>query len=207
MGTRKNDLGRLRSPRNVQHISLDTITLAIRLSRHLLTAGKNGFRTTKVDHNASFFKAAHNTRNKLALAVAELIEGHFPLGIPNLLNNDLLRRLGCDPAQGLDLHFHTQGVANFAIGIQFLSDIIGQLSVVILDCIHNSTKFKEFYLSQLLVVLGFNVPIQTVALTSSGFHCGFQNADHGVTRDILYSMNLINEAGEIAGNHGDSPVA
>ncbi len=99
VGPAQNNLGRARCSGDVQHISLDAITLAVGFSLNLLALWKDGLCAPKVNDDVALLETPDDTGDEFALAVLEFVEGHLALCVANFLDDDLLSGLGCDATE------------------------------------------------------------------------------------------------------------
>ena len=202
MGPRKLHLRRTRGTGDVEHIRLDSITLAIRLGRHLLPLLEDCLGTAKVNDNVTLFKAPNDAGDELTLPVAELVEGHFPLGIADALDDDLLGRLRCNATQLFNPQDEAQLVPDLTSGVLVPSFIERNLFVAVLDVVHYGLEFDEFYLAEVFVVLSLERPFLAVPLASRSHHRVFDDFDERVARDGLVAVDDVDQAGKIADHEG-----
>src|SRR5690606_17072276 len=105
VGAGENDLGPLGLAIDVLEERHDAIARAIVFARSLLSCGEHGLDvlalTDADDDILSALESADDPRDQFALAVLEFVVDAIALGVPHLLHDDLLRRLGGDASKAL----------------------------------------------------------------------------------------------------------
>jgi hypothetical protein len=71
---------------------------AVRLRRHLLGLGQQSLDLPEVEQCVAPLGLLNDSRDDVALPARELLVGHLPLGVAELLEDDLFRGLRADPA-------------------------------------------------------------------------------------------------------------
>ena len=93
----------LRAPRrapDLEHERLDVLADAVVLDRRLLGRGEDRLHAlADVEDDRPRLDPVHLAGDHLALAAGELVEDHVALGLAQALEDDLLGRLGVDPAE------------------------------------------------------------------------------------------------------------
>src|SRR6185369_42081 len=79
----------------------DAVAGAVGLAGHLLAHGQDRLGPAQIDDDVAALEAADDARDELALLVAVLVEDVLALGLAHALQDDLLRGLRGDAAEGL----------------------------------------------------------------------------------------------------------
>ena len=98
VGPAQDDLRALRGQVDVVDVGPNTIALPVALAWNLLLLGEDGVGAPEVHDDVLLLEALHRAGEDLALAVLELVVDDLPLGIADLLDDALFRRLGSDAA-------------------------------------------------------------------------------------------------------------
>ena len=85
--------------------------------RNLLFFGQDRLGAAQVDDHVLALEALHDTRDDFALAILELVEDLFALGVADVLDKVLLGRLCRDPAHGGSVELDQDFVADLGLGI------------------------------------------------------------------------------------------
>ena len=85
--------------------------------RNLLLFGQDRLGAAEVDDHVLALEALHDTRDDFALAILELVEDLFALGVADVLDEVLLGRLRRDPAHRGGVELDQDFVADLGLGI------------------------------------------------------------------------------------------
>ena len=145
MGPGEIDLAADRRALDIQDIGLDTITPLIALAGDLLPLGQDGLGPPEIHIEIAPLDPLDKAGDHLPLSVLILVVGRLPLRIPDPLHDDLLGRLGGDPAQVLDAQFDPQTVSDLRLGVHPLG-LDGSVDVLvnIALCKGHSMRFGGF---------------------------------------------------------------
>ncbi len=116
-GAREHDRKSLLRQIDVQNQRADAIALAIALVGDLLLLGQDRLGAAEIDDHVLALEALHDSRNDFLLAILELVEHLFALGVANMLDEILLGRLRRDPPHRGGVELDQNFVADFRLGI------------------------------------------------------------------------------------------
>jgi hypothetical protein len=201
----EHDLGALGGAGDVEHVGLEPIALAIGLGVDLLALGQDGLGPAEVDDDVALLEAAHDAGDELALAVAELVEGHLALGIADLLDDHLLGGLGGDATEHLDVHLDAQGVTELTLRIEIAGFLEEDVGLLILDLLDHGAELEQLHLAQLLVVVGFEVADHAEAAARGSLEGTLQHLHQDFAGDVLLAVYRVDQPCEIT-DHRGSPV-
>ena len=172
--SRQHDLGALAHAIHIEHVGPDAVAGPVPLARNLLLRGKNRLGPAQIDNQGSLLEATNNPVDHLALAVRILIVGMIALGVPDALDDDLLRRLSKDPPKTCGVHLDTDLIADLGLRIVIRNGHrILDLALAIGHHLDNFHKLEEFDLSELVVITRLDFLVGSVAFVCSLLHGRF----------------------------------
>src|SRR5581483_3269108 len=198
MRPREDDLRALSRELDVQDERADAIALTIALARDLLLLGEDRVGATEVHDDVLLLEPLDDAREELALPALELVVDDVALGVPDALDDVLLRRLGGDPPELLRRQLGEQLVADLGVGID-LRARFGHRHLVlgILDDVDNRLDLEQLDLADLRVELGFDVLLVPERLLRRRQHGLFERTDDDLPVDALFLAHLLDDAVQI----------
>ena len=149
-GAREHDRQPLLGQVNVENQRADAIALAIALVRNLLFLGQDRLGASEVDDHVLALEALHDARDDFALAILELVEDLFSLGVADVLDQVLLGRLRRDPAHGGGVELDQNFVADLGLGIVLGARLIDcGLGLRIGDLVDHRLDFEQLDFAEL----------------------------------------------------------
>ncbi len=95
---RDHDLGSLGPLTDLGDVGLQALAVAVGLGRNLLPLRQQGLDLPEIEQRVAPLGLLDDPRDDVPLAPGELLVGHLPLGVAQLLEDHLLRGLRADPA-------------------------------------------------------------------------------------------------------------
>src|SRR5205085_12432537 len=139
---------------------------AIVLTGDLLARREDGLRLAELHDDVALLEAADDAGAELALPVLELVVGHLPLGIADLLDDDLLGGLRRDAAERrlVELELDADRVAGGAVGIELAGFLETDLRLVLGLAFDGRAELEDLDLAGLVAELRFDVAFEAVLL-------------------------------------------
>ena len=131
---RKRNVDLLRQLLDVEHNSAYAIPRLVMLAGHLFGAGDNALRFLHLDDDIAVLEPLHRAAHQHALLGYEFLVDALAFGLPDLLDNHLLCRLGGDPAEHLRVYafISSDGRDLAAFAVYFYGDVL--VGAVVLPC-------------------------------------------------------------------------
>ena len=102
---------------DLDHIGLHPIVLPVAFPGNLLGRRQHRLDATEIHVDVSPLHPLDRAGNDVPFPIAKLLVHHVPLGLADPLHDDLLRRLGGDPAEVLGGHLDLDDVADLAFRV------------------------------------------------------------------------------------------
>jgi len=147
---------------DLDHVDLEALGLLIVLGSHLLAGRQHRLRLAKVDKNALVVAAAldplHDSGKDVAFSTGVFLEYDLSFSLTQLLQHDLLGRLGGDAPGGLGSDFDVDRVADDRRGVDSPRFLQRHLCLIVFDVSNDGLLSVEMRGARVLVDLHHDGP-------------------------------------------------
>ncbi|MCY1232385.1 hypothetical protein D9M72_448740 [compost metagenome] len=191
MRARQEDLRAALLAANVVDEGADAVAVAHVFARDHLVAADDAFATAEVDDDVAVFDALDRAVDDLADAILEFVELAITLGFANLLDDDLLGRLGGDAAEVHRRQRVGDEIAELGVRIAIASKLERDLRGIVVSLFDHFQKTLQADFTGLRVDVGADVRFRPIAraggLLDRIGHCG----QNDLAVDHLFACHCI----------------
>ncbi len=203
VGARQENLRPARLLADIINESPDPLALTKALARQQLVAPQHRLGTAEIDDDIAKLDPLDEPVDDLADPVLELVELSLALGVPDLLHDHLLCRLGGNSAKIDRRQRIGDEIADLGFGVQLLSSGERNLGGLVFDRVCHLAEAQQAYFAIAPVDLGADVVFLTVfgaaRLLDRLLHC-FQ---HLVAIDTFVASNGVGDLQQFRTGVGD----
>src|SRR5208283_3934756 len=191
-GARQHDRKPLLRQVNVEDQRADAIALAIALVRNLFLLGQDGLGASEVHDHVLALEALHDSRHDFLLAILELVENLFALGVANMLDEILLGRLRRDSAHRGGVELDQYFVADFRLGIVFRARLghVG-LSRRVRDLLDNSLYLEQLDFAEFRIEPRLDIAVRPERAPRRRMHHLLDRVDNDRLVDAFFLAYLL----------------
>ena len=200
-GAREHDREALLGQIDVEDQGADAIALAIALVRDLLFLGQDGLGAAEIDDHVLALEALHDARDDFALAILELVEDLFALGVADVLDEVLLGGLRRDPAHRGGVELDQDFVADLGLGIVLGARLINRgFGLRVGDLVDHRLDLEQLDLAELGIVARLDIAIVAERAPRRRMHHLLDRADHDRLVDPFLFGNLLDHPVKLSGH-------
>ena len=200
-GAREHDRQPLLGQVDVENERADAIALAIALVRNLLFFGQDRLGASEVDDHVLALEALHDARDDFALAILELVEDLFSLGVADVLDQVLLGRLRRDTAHRRGIELDQDLVADLGLGIVLGARLIDRgLGLRIGDLVDHRFYLEQLDFADLGVEARLDIAFVAERAPRRRMHHLLDRAYHDRLVDPFFLGNLLDHPVELSGH-------
>ena len=194
VGSGEHNLGSAAFPVHIDDDGLDVVAAAVVFLGNLLISGQNGFGSVKIDDEAALFPALHGTGDDFANAFLVVVVDIGLFGIAQALDDDLLRGLGGNAAEILNL----DAEAHFVVDLDTLVELPGfgelyfPVGIVELIVRNDDLELVDLNVAGLPVVAHLDAHVLGVAALYGCAHCVLKSLHKKIRVNRLVLADLIN---------------
>ncbi|EAT08299.1 hypothetical protein SKA58_13223 [Sphingomonas sp. SKA58] len=188
---------------DVQHNRADAVADADDFARNLLVAADHALGAAQIDDDMAEFDGFHDAGNDLTHAVFIFFILTLTLSVADLLEDDLLGRLGVDAAKVNRGQWIDDEVANHRVLLELLPLLEIDLLEIIFDRFDHFDDAPQAQVTAIWVQLGANVVFGTITSARGALNRVFHRLDDDGLVDHLFARHRIgdgNQFGLVGGN-------
>src|SRR5208283_2700027 len=154
--------------------------------------GQDGLGASEVHDHVLALEALHDSRHDFLLAILELVENLFALGVANMLDEILLGRLRRDSAHRGSVELDQNFVADFRLGIVFGTRLghVG-LSRRIGDLLDNSLYLEQLDFAEFRIEPRLDIAVRPERAPRRRMHHLLDRVDHDRFVDAFFLGDLL----------------
>ncbi len=193
MGPGQEDVASFRGPLDVENEGLYPVSWPEDLSWDRFLHIEDGVGLSEIDYVMILFHALNNACYNFTLLVDVFVINYVTFGVPDLLEDDLLRCLCSYPAERRCIHLDADTVAGHRFGIDIRRFLNGNLRISLMHLINDRLKLVDFHLADLFAVVGFKGKMGSESLFCRSEEGFFDSSDNRLLRDTLFFSHLLND--------------
>jgi len=194
-GARQDQLRAARGAVDLQQVGAHAVADPQVLLRDHLVARQHRLDAAGLDDGVAALDAFHRAGDEMLLALEEVVQHLFALGVTDLLQDDLLGGLGADAAEIDRLKLLLDELVELDLGHLLLCLGEGDLRIGVLHCLvrHDLPAAEGLEFSAFLIDGDAHVGLFVDPLLGGGGECRFQGREDDILGDVLLARQGIHQ--------------
>ena len=185
---------------DLDHVGANAVAHPQILLRDDLVARDHALDAARFNDHVAALDALDGPSQQIVLALQKIVEDLLPLGVANLLHDDLLCRLRADATEIHRLQRLLDHVADLQLGIALGCvgdrDLVRRFLVLLVG--HNGPAAKRLVIAGLAIDRHSRVDVLREALLGCGCERRLQRREDDVLGDVLFARQRVDEQQQLA---------